>query len=140
MHGSPNFVDANTAYNCVDHPTPPKATVARAAARSAARVAPIFGPFFAWGSLVCAEWPVRVPVRPHAVVAAGSGPVLVVGATGDPATPYPWARAVAAHLERAVLLTVRSDAHVVALAGVCACAIVDRYLVDLVTPAVGATC
>ena len=58
VHGSPNFVDANTAYNCVDHPPPAGATVARAA-RSAARVAPIFGPFFAWGSLVCADWPVR---------------------------------------------------------------------------------
>jgi pimeloyl-ACP methyl ester carboxylesterase len=140
LHGSANFVDANTAYNCVDHPAPRSVLAVAAAARAAARVAPIFGPFFAWGGLACAVWPAPPTSHPHVVRAAGSGPVLVVGATGDPATPYPWAASVARHLQHVALLTVHADSHVVAFAGVCARDVVDRYLVDLVLPAPGATC
>jgi pimeloyl-ACP methyl ester carboxylesterase len=140
IHGSSNFVDANTAYNCLDHPAPRSIEAVGVAARVAARTAPIFGPFFAWGSLVCAVWPVRASTRPHVIAAAGSATILVVGATGDPATPYPWARSVAANLGRAALLTVNSDAHVVAFAGACARAVVDRYLADLVAPPAGTTC
>jgi pimeloyl-ACP methyl ester carboxylesterase len=140
VHGSANFSDANTAYNCADHPAAPSAVAIGRVARTAASRAPIFGPFFAWGSLVCAVWPAPATTRPHVVAAAGSATILVVGATDDPATPYEWARSVAGHLQHAALLTVHADSHVVALAGACARAVVDRYLVDLIAPPVGATC
>ena len=140
VHGSSNFEAANTAYNCLDHPAPRSPDAVAAAARAAARIAPIFGPFFAWGSLECAVWPVRGSTRPHIVTAAGSGALLVVGSTGDPATPYAWAKDVARRLRRSALLTVRSDAHVVAFAGACARNVVDRYLVDLIAPPPGMTC
>ena len=48
---------------------------------------PMFGPTLAVGMLTCAVWPGSTtrtrPGRP-----TGAPPILVVGTTGDPATPY----------------------------------------------------
>ena len=43
--------------------------------------------------------------------AAGAGPILVVGGTGDPATPYAWSQALAAQLEGGHLLTRVGEGH-----------------------------
>ena len=42
---------------------------------------------------------------PQNVHAKGAAPILVVGTTGDPATPYHWAQALAKQLDSAQLLT-----------------------------------
>ncbi|GDY54782.1 hypothetical protein SVIO_054050 [Streptomyces violaceusniger] len=41
----------------------------------------------------------------------GRRPIVVVGTTRDPATPYPWARALATQLSSATLLTYDGDGH-----------------------------
>ena len=46
-----------------------------------------------------------------AIAASGSGPILVVGTTRDPATPYRWAEALAEQLESGVLLIRDGDGH-----------------------------
>ena len=99
--GSTNGGDANNAINCLDHPTSTRlSTFPRLAAR-AASVAPVFGPLLAWGLLQCALWPVTPSRTPGPITAAGAPPILVTGTTGDPATPYPWAVALARELEHA---------------------------------------
>lgn len=71
--------------------------------------APTFGPTLAWGLLACSGWPAKASEPVTDVTAPGSAPILVVGTTHDPATPYAWAQQVAGELENAGLLT--WDAH-----------------------------
>ena len=65
-----------------------------AAASAWAQTAPTFGPDLAWGNFPCHNWPAPATDQPHAIAAAGAAPILLVGTTRDPATPYPWAVAV----------------------------------------------
>jgi pimeloyl-ACP methyl ester carboxylesterase len=135
-----NLVDALTAVNCLDRPWPRSLAMWQAAAASAAKAAPQFGAANMWGSLPCAYWPVpaarQVPLR-----AAGAPPILVVGTTRDPATPFRWAQALAKDLESGVLLGWVGDGHTAYLMGsACVDTAVDRYLISLVTPRNGTVC
>jgi hypothetical protein len=78
---------------------------------------------------------------PHPISAPGTPPLLVVGTTRDPATPYAWARSLANQLSSGVLLTYRGDGHTVYGQGNrCVDENVDRYLVEARPPADGTTC
>ena len=102
--------------------------------------APVFGPLLAWGEAACAVWPAP-PTRPVGPVAApGAPPILVVGTTEDPATPYAWAVNVAKELGRGVLLTHDGDDHVAYFYSACVRGYVQTYLVSGVTPPAGTTC
>ncbi|MFE3198573.1 alpha/beta hydrolase [Embleya sp. NPDC059237] len=59
----------------------------------------------------CENWPFRSPAKPHAIRAQGSAPILVVGTTGDPATPYASAEKLAGQLANATLLTFEGEGH-----------------------------
>ena len=105
----------------------------------AREVAPIFGP----GVLVntCGLWnfgadPIGVPT------AAGAPPIVVIGTTGDPATPYEGAVAAAEDLESGILLTHEGEGHTVYGGGdsLCIDRLVDDYLVNLVSPVDGTSC
>ena len=83
----------------------------------------------------------RAPTRkPGPVAAPGSPPILVVGTTSDPATPYAWAVSVAKELDRGVLLTHDGDDHVAYFYSACVRADVQTYLVSGQTPAPGTVC
>jgi hypothetical protein len=75
------------------------------------RVSPVFGEVFAWGLLGCPDWPVRTSDPIPRIDAPGAPPILVVGTTGDPATPYESAVALADQLESGVLVTRVGEGH-----------------------------
>ena len=52
------------------------------------KASPTFGRVFAYGLSTCASWPVKSGNRTKALDAAGAPPIVVVGTTRDPATPY----------------------------------------------------
>jgi hypothetical protein len=89
--------------------------------------------------LPCAFWPASRFV-PHDVRAEGTPPILVLGSTGDAATPYEQAEQVARTLESGVLLTIDIDGHVALGDSECATAATTRYLVDLTVPPTGTRC
>ena len=61
--------------------------------------------------------------------AAGAAPILVVGTTGDPATPYQWAKALASQLDSGTLLTWKGQGHTAyGRAGACITDAVEGYL------------
>ena len=132
-----NLVDANTAISCVDRPWPRSLTAWQAAASAAERAAPLFGPSIVWGNLPCAYWPVPAAPLPT-IKAAGAPPILVVGTTRDPATPYRWAQALAADLSSGVLLGWNGDGHTAYGEGsACVDTIVNAYLISLKVPRSG---
>ena len=67
--------------------------------------APTLGYFFAYGGANCADWPYKNVRTPSAVEYSGSTPIVVVGTTGDPATPVEWASELRKQLGNASLLT-----------------------------------
>ncbi len=110
--GSSNAADAETAIDCLDHPVARGSAGIPALAAQAAVNAPFFGPLLAWGEATCAVWPVPATRTPQATTAVGSPPIVVVGATKDPATPYVWAQRLAAELQHGELVTWQGENHV----------------------------
>lgn len=134
-----NEFEANAAVNCLDSPAPSIAAIEAHAPVSQA-VAPVFGVADLYSELGCAVWPVPATGRPAAIHAAGSPPIVVVGTTGDPATPYPEAQALASQLARGVLLTRVGEGHTAYPYSSCIRNYVDGYLVDLTVPPAGVRC
>ena len=135
-----NLTAAELAVDCTDHPWPRSLPAWRAAAASAARAAPMFGAAIMWGSLPCAYWPVRAPAPPP-LRGKGAPPILVVGTTRDPATPFRWAQALAHDLASGVLLGWIGDGHTAYMNGSsCVDSAVDKYLISLVPPRSGTVC
>ena len=131
-----NMLEANNAVNCLDHPGPPTIEAYRALAASATKAAPYFGGPLAWSGLACLYWPVPPTGRPGPIAAPGAPPIVVVGSTDDPATPYDGAVHLATGLgPSAVLVTRHGEGHTGYLSSACVRADVDSYLVDLTPPA-----
>ncbi|HEY9378204.1 MAG TPA: alpha/beta hydrolase, partial [Jiangellaceae bacterium] len=135
-----NLHEVTYGVNCVDRPWETDVDVIEAAVAEYEAVSPVFGSFLAWGGLVCADWPVP-PETPVPATAAGAAPILVVGTTGDFASPYEWAEALAAQLESGVLLTYEGSGHTAYRMGSeCVDEAVDAYLVDGTVPTDGLRC
>jgi pimeloyl-ACP methyl ester carboxylesterase len=134
-----NLISANLAVSCLDRPSPPVAGLS-ALARQFAKTAPDFGPAEAWGSLPCNYWPVAPTGRATAVHLAKSLPILVVGSTHDPATPYVWAKALTSELAGSRLLTRTGDGHTGYFSSTCVQSWVDNYLLSGHRPPVGTVC
>jgi pimeloyl-ACP methyl ester carboxylesterase len=133
---------ANAAVNCLDLPpafsSPEEVERALPAFEKAS---PVFGRGLAWASLSCAYWPVRATGRPHRIQAKGAAPIVVVGTTRDPATPYLWARSLASQLSSARLLTYDADGHTAYGRGSkCIDTTIDAYLLRGTPPAKGKHC
>ena len=124
---------------CLDAPHPVGPAQWRRDAAKAAKDSPRFGAALSNELLPCAYLP-NSDLDPHSVRAPGTPPILVVGSTGDVATPYTQAVTVADHLQSGVLLTVDIDGHVALGASDCADAAITRYLVDGALPTAGSRC
>lgn len=125
---------------CLDTPHPAGPEAWARAADASVQVSPRFGRVMANELLPCAWWPRSAHHEPHRISAPGTPPILVVGSTGDAATPVEQATRVAADLAAGHLLTVDLDGHIAIGDSACADAAVTRYLVDLATPPAGARC
>lgn len=130
---------ANAAINCLDLPDRRTAAQVMADDARAAADRPVFGHMM-MASALCPQWPVPATGRPHVVTARGAAPILVVGATGDTATPYEWAVSTARNLAAGRLLTLDAIGHVASFRSPCVAEAVDGYLVDGVLPPAGTVC
>jgi pimeloyl-ACP methyl ester carboxylesterase len=129
------------SISAVDRPDRPTTAESADMAAMWAKEAPVFGGFFGWGNLVFGFWPVAATGTPAPITAPGTGPILVVGTTYDPATPYPWAQALARDLEGGVLLTRVGDGHTAyGMGSQCIDDAIDTYLVSGDPPADGTVC
>jgi hypothetical protein len=92
--------------------------------------------------LTCNGWPVSATPLPARVTGQGAPPIVVIGDTGDPATPYRWAQDLAGQLRSARLLTYAGDGHTIYGGGTSACVdrAVDDYLIELTPPVRGLRC
>ena len=135
-----NLQDAYTANTCLDYPAPTDIATYTGWAGKLTAAAPHFAEMVAYNDLTCAFWSVPAQGRPHAVSAPGAPPIVVVGTTGDPATPYAWSKALAGQLESSVLVTREGEGHTGYADSECVSDAVDAYLIELKAPKKGLTC
>jgi pimeloyl-ACP methyl ester carboxylesterase len=136
-----NSAEAILAINCLDDPfaiRPGRVAAELPAFRAAS---PTFGDVFAWGLVGCRGQVAESTEEPLTIDGAGAAPIVVVGTTRDPATPYEWAQALADQLDSAVLVTRDGDGHTGYNVGNdCVDDAVEDYLLEGTVPDDGLTC
>ncbi|WP_329255057.1 alpha/beta hydrolase [Streptomyces sp. NBC_01478] len=137
-----NLMFANAAVNCLDLPAAfSTADQVERALPTFEKASPVFGEGLGWASLSCAYWPVRATGEPHRIEAKGAAPIVVVGTTRDPATPYRWAQSLSRQLSSARLLTYVGDGHTAYGRGSrCIDSTIDAYLLRGTAPGEGKRC
>ena len=136
-----NSAEAIYAISCLDDPYAIAASRVPAELPAFERASPTFGRVFAWGLTTCGGVQARATEPPPTVHAEGAAPIVVVGTTRDPATPYRGAVHLAAQLESGVLVTRDGDGHTGYHTGnACVDGAVEDYLLDGTVPADGLTC
>jgi pimeloyl-ACP methyl ester carboxylesterase len=142
-HYASNIMEAFLAINCLDFPVETDPAVLAQQRDQLAEVDPLYEPedYDALGDLICQQWPFPSRAELAPVSGAGADPIVVVGTTGDPATPYQWAESLADQLESGVLLTYVGEGHIAYdERDPCIVRAVDRYLIDGTVPNDGLVC
>jgi pimeloyl-ACP methyl ester carboxylesterase len=128
----PNFLEAFQVISCMDSADRPTIEQEDANAAEISRLAPRFAPATV-GDYACTWFPPsehpRIPIT-----GAGAGPIVVIGTTGDPATPLASTEAMAAALEDGRLIIVTADKHTGYGENSCVDDVVHAYLIDLEVP------
>lgn len=125
----------------LDVPFPKDAAVYEALTKKLEIDTPRLGAYFPFTAYPSGQWPVASWRTPGPVTAKGAAPILVVGATSDPATPYSWGVSLANQLASGVMLTRNGHGHVSFLRGsACIDMAVTEYLVDLKASTDGMVC
>jgi len=136
-----NSIEAIYAVNCLDHNDYIPSSQVPSHFADFAKASPAFGRVFAYGLSTCASWPVKSGNRTKALDAAGAPPIVVVGTTRDPATPYEQAVDLARQLESGVLVSRDGDGHTGFHQGNrCVDEAVENYLLAGTEPEDGLSC
>ncbi|UPZ29089.1 alpha/beta hydrolase [Streptomyces sp. LRE541] len=130
--------------SCLDDKERPTPEEAKKRLPEFRKISPVFGDSMGWDTAGwCHDWPVAGQYENPEVSAPGADPVLVVGNTGDPATPYEGARKMADELGKGVgvQLTWKGEGHGAYGSGSdCVDSTVDDYLLDGSVPDDGKVC
>ncbi|MEU9737281.1 alpha/beta hydrolase [Streptomyces sp. NPDC048002] len=130
--------------SCLDAKQRPTAAETKKLLPEFERISPVFGSFLGWDTAGwCHDWPVPGQHDTPEVSAPGAAPILVVGNTGDPATPYEGARRMADELGKdvGVVLTWKGEGHGAYGSGSsCVDSTVNAYLVSGTIPRDGKVC
>jgi pimeloyl-ACP methyl ester carboxylesterase len=137
------LVEANAVITCVDRPAsrPPTTAAELAAVADFQAQLPPWGGSFATASCVGMPKPAKGD-KLGDVQVRGTPPILVIGTTGDPATPYVGAQGMAARIQGSDLLTFDSTEHTAFGRAISTCIddAVVAYLVDGTLPPAGTHC
>ena len=141
-----NQNDANIVIDCLDwYQTRSNEGVQTHAADFAA-AAPVFGPYVAFSGVVCnsINEVLNIPMSTDqntVRIEKTATPVLIIGTTQDPATPYAWAKALSNYIVGSRLITLKGEGHTgYGRGSTCTDAAVDAYLITGKAPAKSLVC
>lgn len=135
-----NQNEAFTAVSCLDAPASPQSGWAAEAA-ALVKSAPLIGPYLSFSEVSCSVWPHKAVITPGPLGSTGEAPIVVIGTTGDPATPMAWAESLAAQLTNGKLIRLSGEGHTGYNRGSqCVNKVVDDYLVSGAVPAKVTAC
>ena len=139
---STNATEAFLAINCLDYPSDASLELMREEEAELIERAPVLGQQLAYGGASCAGWPHEATRVRGPITASGSSEILVVGTSNDPATPYVWAKALAAQLENGHLVSYEGEGHTAynKEGADCVTNVVDDYFINGTVPSVDPKC
>jgi pimeloyl-ACP methyl ester carboxylesterase len=130
-----NENDALQVIDCLDQTKLENVFFFKNSAVQFAEKAPIFGPYLAFAGLACRYFPDLSSVEHLDIKKIESNPVLIIGTTRDPATPYKSAQSLSKIFSGSLLITLDGDGHTGHGRGSsCVDSAVDRYFLTGVTP------
>ena len=136
-----NSMEAFYNISCLDDPWSIPTTRVPAQFPAFEKASPVFGKAFAWPLTSCRGFAPRSDEPVPTIHAKGAAPIVVVGTTRDPATPFAWAVALAHQLDSGVLLRRDGDGHTGYHTGnSCIDDAVESYLVSGIVPADNTSC
>ena len=135
-----NSTEAFRAYNCMDYPADSTPEQEAAAEALLAEKAPTVAPYWSAPD-PCEVWPHPPTGIREPITAEGAAPIVVVGTTNDPATPYEWSVSLAEQLSSGVLVTRVGEGHTGYNKGnSCVDRAVEAYLLRGTVPEDGLRC
>ena len=138
---SNNGAEALMAVNCLDYPVQGDNASWEENAKAVKEASPTFGSQLLYPDAYCQGWGHTSSRKREKITASGAAPILVVGTTGDPATPYAWSQALADQLESGQLMTWKGNGHTAyGRSNDCVKKAVDTYLLNGTLPDKGLTC
>jgi len=137
---SSNETEAFLSINCLEYPPTTDPAVIQQQNAQLLAAAPTIGPWWTYGDILCSVWPVPHARTPAPVKAEGAKPILVVGTTNDPATPYKQAQSLAEQLSSGQLITYVGEGHTAYGTSKCVERIVDDYFLTGAVPASDPRC
>jgi pimeloyl-ACP methyl ester carboxylesterase len=104
-----NEFDSGAIIDCLDFADNRTVKEMKMDAQVFAKQAPLFGPYLAYGGLVCQYF--ETPEATEVLPIKSANPIVIIGTTGDPATPYEWAQGLHKILTNSVLISLTGDGH-----------------------------
>jgi len=136
-----NVLEAFPTITCLDHPSDIPYDQVDSYVPELEKLSPTFGRIFAWGLTMCDPFTTKAAEQRRPLHAVGAAPIVVIGTTRDPATPYQEAVALSQQLDSGVLVTRDGDGHTGYASGnECIDSAVEDYLVDGKVPQDGLKC
>jgi pimeloyl-ACP methyl ester carboxylesterase len=136
-----NSMEAFYAISCLDDPSSVPYAQVPAQYPAFEKASPVFGKVFAWSLASCRGFTPRSDQPVPVIHAKGAAPIVVIGTTRDPATPFHWAVDLAHQLDSGVLLRRDGDGHTGYHTGnTCIDDAVESYLVAGVVPKNNTSC
>jgi hypothetical protein len=133
-----NELEAFLAISCLDDPGPRSIEDVDSYNDAFLKAAPRIGPSFI-NSYQCTLWPVE-QAETITITGKGAGPIMVIGTTGDAATPLESSRKMATTLEQGVFIKVTAERHTGYGVNYCVVNAADDYLINLKLPTTGLSC
>ncbi|GAB2902647.1 alpha/beta hydrolase [Neomicrococcus lactis] len=136
-----NQEDAFNAVNCLDYTRGTTREEMLKEYDELEKASPILGKYLAFGGFMCDSWPVAEKGTPAPASADNAASIVIIGTTGDPATPYEWAQALRKQLKTSTLVTYEGQGHTAyGRSNSCISEAVDKYFVEGTVPQDGLKC
>jgi pimeloyl-ACP methyl ester carboxylesterase len=140
-----NELDSGAIIDCLDWPDTRSVEKTKADAKRFTDAAPVFGPYLAYTNISCKY--LTPPTKDkltrttNKITSITTAPILVIGTTRDPATPYDWSVGLHQIFKNSKLISLDADGHTGQGRGsACVDEAVDVYLIQDKTPNKNLTC
>jgi pimeloyl-ACP methyl ester carboxylesterase len=134
-----NELDSGAVIDCLDWPDTRSIEQTRADAQRFTDAAPVFGPYLAYTNISCKY--LTPPTKDkftrttNKITSIKTAPVIVIGTTRDPATPYEWSIGLHQIFNNSKLISLDADGHTGQGRGsACVDEAVDSYLLKGISP------
>jgi pimeloyl-ACP methyl ester carboxylesterase len=134
-----NELDSGAVIDCLDWPDTRSVEKTKADAQRFTDRAPVFGPYLAYTNIAC-KFLTPAPKdkltrTTNKITSIKTTPILVIGTTRDPATPYDWAVGLHKIFMTSKLISLDADGHTGQGRGsACVDNAVDAYLLKAISP------